>query len=50
MLELQRVGDGGDHVGIAAANLDALARLPGRVPLAEEIVSRSLRRAGAAGR
>ena len=26
VLELKRVGDGGHHVGIAAANLDALAR------------------------
>ena len=26
-----------DHVGIAAANLDALAELPGGVPLAEQV-------------
>ncbi len=49
VLELQRVGDGGYHVGIAAANLDALAQLAGRVPLAEQVVGRGLRRAGAAG-
>jgi len=49
VLELQRVGDGGDSVGIAAADLDALARLAGRVPLAEQVVGGRLRRAGAAG-
>ena len=36
VLELQHVGDGGDYVGFAGANLDALAELPGRVPLAEQ--------------
>ena len=49
VLELQRVGDGGDHVGVAAPDLDALTHLPGRVPLAEQIVGRTFRRAGAAG-
>ena len=49
VLELQRVGDGGDHVGIAAEDRDALARLPGRVALAEQVVGRRAGRAGPAG-
>ena len=49
VLELKRVGDGGHHVGIAAKHLDALARLPGGVPLAEQVVGRRAGRAGAAG-
>ncbi|MCY4025058.1 MAG: hypothetical protein OXH75_01935 [Acidobacteria bacterium] len=49
VLELQRVGDGGDRVGVAAADLDALARLAGRVPLAEQVVGCRPGRAGAAG-
>ncbi|MCY3843548.1 MAG: hypothetical protein OXH69_08390 [Acidobacteria bacterium] len=49
VLEVERVGDGGDRVGVAAANLDALAKLAGRVPLAEQVVGCGLRRAGAAG-
>ena len=40
VLELERVGDGGHLVGIAAADLDAVAHLPGRVPLAEQVVGR----------
>ena len=32
VLELERVGDGGHHVGTAAADLDAVAQLAGRVP------------------
>ena len=35
VLEVQRVGDGGDHLGVAAADLDALAELAGGVALAE---------------
>ena len=35
MLELQCVGDGRHHVRIAAADLDALARLSGCVPLSD---------------
>ncbi len=49
VLELQRVGDVGDHVGIAAENRDALPRLAGRVALAEQVVGRRAGRAGAAG-
>ena len=49
VLELQRVGDARHHIGIAAADLDTLTHLPGRVPLAEQVVGRGLRRAGAAG-
>ena len=49
VLELQRVGDGGHHVGIAAADLDALAELAGGVPLAEQVVGGGLPRAGATG-
>ena len=49
MLELQRVGDAGDHVGIAAEDGDSLLRLAGRVALAEQVVGRRAGRAGAAG-
>jgi len=49
VLEVQRVGDGGDHLGVAAADLDAFAELAGRVALAEQVVGGGLRRAGAAG-
>ncbi|MCY4030018.1 MAG: hypothetical protein OXH75_27360 [Acidobacteria bacterium] len=49
VVELERVGDGGDGVGVAAADLDAVARLAGGVPLAEQVVGRGLRGAGAAG-
>ena len=47
-LEIERVGHGGHHVWIPAQHLDALARLPGRVPLPEEVASRIPRRAGSA--
>ena len=40
VLELQRVGDGGHHVRVPAEDLDALALVPGGVPLADEIVGR----------
>ena len=35
VLEVERVGDGSALVGVAAEDLDAVAGLPGRVPLAE---------------
>ena len=35
MLELERVGDGGHDVGVAVADLDAVAQLAGGGPLAE---------------
>ena len=38
VLELQRVGDLGHHVRVPAEDLDALALVPGRVPLADQIV------------
>ena len=40
VLELQRVGHVGHFVRIAPEDFDALARLPGRVPLPEEVVGR----------
>ena len=46
VLERQRVRDGGHLVRIAPKDLDALARLPGRVPLAEEVASRLAGRSG----
>ena len=49
VLELQRVGQGGHFVRIAPQNLDAFARLPGRVPLPEEVVGRAPRRSGPVG-
>ncbi len=49
VLELQRVGHGGHFVRIPAQDLDAFARLPGRVPLPEEVVGRVPRRSGPAG-
>ena len=48
VLELQRVGDRGHSVGIAAADLDTVAHVPGRVPLAEQVVGRRPGRAGPA--
>ena len=48
VLELQRVGDGGHHLRVAAEHLDALALVPQRVALADQIVSRLAGRAGAA--
>ena len=49
VLELQRVGHVGHFVRIAPEDFDALARLPGRVPLPEEVGSGVPRRAGPAG-
>ena len=49
VLELQRVGHVGHFVRISPKDFDALARLPGRVPLPEEVVGRVARRAGPAG-
>jgi len=49
VLELQRVGQGGDFVRISPQHLDAFARLPGRVPLPEEVVGRAPRRSGPVG-
>ncbi len=48
VLEGKRVGDGGHHVRVPAQHLDALARLPGRVPLPEEVAGRRPGRAGPA--
>ena len=49
VLEVERVGHCGHHVRVPPQHLDALARLPGRVPLPEEVASRVARRAGPAG-
>ena len=49
VLELQRGGAGRHLLRIAAKHLDARARLPGRISLAEQIVGRCAGRAGAAG-
>ena len=49
VLEGKRIGHGGHPVGISPEHLDAFARLPGRVPLPEEVVGRVPRRAGPAG-
>ena len=49
VLEGKRIGHGGHLVGISPEHLDALARLPGRVPLPEEVARRVPRRAGPAG-
>ena len=46
VLELERVGHGGHLVRIAPKDLDALARLPGRVPLPEEVAGRLAGRSG----
>ena len=46
VLELQRVGNVGHFVRIPAQDLDAFARLPGRVPLPEEVLRRGPRRSG----
>ena len=46
VLELKRVGHVGHFVGIPAQDLDAFARLPGRVPLPEEVVGRAPGRSG----
>ena len=49
VLEVERVGHRGHHFRVPAQHLDALARLPGRVPLPEEVAGRGPRRAGSAG-
>ena len=49
VLEGKRIGHGGHLVGVSSEHLDAFARLPGRVPLPEEVVGRAPRRAGSAG-
>ena len=49
VLEGKRIGHGGHLVGVSPEHLDAFARLPGRVPLAKEVVGRVPRRAGPAG-
>ena len=46
VLELQRVGDGRHHLRIPAEDVDAFTQLPGRVPLAEEVIDRRLGRSG----
>ena len=46
VLEGKRIGHGGHLVGISPEHLDAFARLPSRVPLAEEVLGRSPRRSG----
>ena len=49
VLEGKHIGHGGHLVGISPEHLDAFARLPGRVPLAEQVVGRVPRRTGPAG-
>ena len=50
VLEVERVGHRGHLIsGVTAQHLDALARLPGRVPLPDEVAGRVARRAGSAG-
>ena len=49
MIERQRVGHRGHLVGISPEHFDAFARLPGSVPLAEEVVGRRRCRAGSTG-
>ena len=46
VLEVERVGNRGHHVRVPAQHLDALARLPGRVLLPEEVLGRNPRRSG----
>ena len=46
VLEVERVGHVGHFVRIPAQDLDAFARLPGRVPLPEEVVGRVSGRSG----
>ena len=48
VLELQRVGDGGHHVGVSPEHLDALALAAHRVALADQVAGRLAGRAGAA--
>ncbi len=49
VIEPQRVGHRSHSEGISPQQLDAFARLPARVPLAEEVVGRRRCRAGSAG-
>jgi len=49
VLEVERVGDRRHYVRVPPQHLDALARLPGRVPLPKEVVGRLPRRSGPAG-
>ena len=49
VLERQRVGHHGHLMGIPPEDLDALARLPGRIPRPEEVVGRRPGRARSAG-
>ena len=46
VLEVERVGDCGHHVRVPAQHHDALAQLPGGVPLPEEVACRLASRAG----
>ncbi len=48
VFEGKRIGHGGHLVGISPEHLDALTRLPGRIPLAEKVVGRRPGRAGPA--
>ena len=48
VLELQRVGDGRHHLRVPAEDVDALTQLPGRIPLAEEVIDCRRGRAGPA--
>ena len=49
VLEVERVGYRGHHVRVPPQHLNALARLPGRVPLPEEVAGCVPRRPGSAG-
>jgi len=46
VLEVERVGHRGHHFRVPPQDFDALARLPGRVPLPEEVFGRSPGRPG----
>ena len=46
VLEGKRIGHGGHLVGISPEHLDAFARLPGRVKLAEQVLGRLAGRSG----
>ena len=48
VLELQRVGDGGHHVGVSPEHLDPIALTAHRVAFADEVAGRLAGRAGAA--
>ena len=48
VLELQRIGDGRHHLRVPAEDIDALTQLPGRIPLAEEVIDCRRGRAGPA--